>query len=43
MNMGMDGLAATERTEELRDRCGDMPGLAATAFDTCGQGLPQRC
>src|SRR3954471_16786138 len=32
----MDGLAATERIRELRDRCGDVPIVAATAFDTYG-------
>jgi DNA-binding NarL/FixJ family response regulator len=32
----MDGVAATERAEELRERCGDVPVVAATAFDTYG-------
>jgi CheY-like chemotaxis protein len=32
----MDGLAATERIRQLRDRCGDMPIVAVTAFDTYG-------
>jgi DNA-binding NarL/FixJ family response regulator len=32
----MDGRAAKERAEELRDRCGDVPVVAATAFDTNG-------
>jgi len=32
----MDGLAATERIRELRERCGDVPIVAATAFDTYG-------
>jgi two-component system, cell cycle response regulator DivK len=32
----MDGLAATERIRELRDKCGDMPIVAVTAFDTYG-------
>jgi CheY-like chemotaxis protein len=32
----MDGLAATERIRELKDRCGDVPIVAATAFDTYG-------
>ena len=32
----MDGLAATERIRELRDRCGDVPIVAVTAFDTYG-------
>jgi two-component system, sensor histidine kinase len=32
----MDGLAATERIRELKDRCGDVPVVAITAFDTYG-------
>jgi len=32
----MDGLAATERIRELREKCGDVPVVAATAFDTYG-------
>jgi len=32
----MDGLAATERIRELRERCGDMAIVAVTAFDTYG-------
>lgn len=32
----MDGLAATERIRELKDRCGDVPVVAVTAFDTYG-------
>jgi CheY-like chemotaxis protein len=32
----MDGLAATERIRELRDRCGNVPVVAVTAFDTYG-------
>jgi two-component system, cell cycle response regulator DivK len=32
----MDGLAATERIRELRDRCGNVPIVAATAYDTYG-------
>jgi CheY-like chemotaxis protein len=32
----MDGLAATGRIRELRDRCGDVPIVAVTAFDTYG-------
>jgi CheY-like chemotaxis protein len=32
----MDGLAATERIRELRDRCGNVPIVAVTAFDTYG-------
>ena len=32
----MDGLAATERIRELREKCGDVPIVAATAFDTYG-------
>jgi CheY-like chemotaxis protein len=32
----MDGLAATERIRELRDKCGDVPIVAVTAFDTYG-------
>lgn len=32
----MDGLAATERIRELRDKCGDIPIVAATAYDTYG-------
>jgi len=32
----MDGLAATERIRELKDRCGDVPIVAVTAFDTYG-------
>src|ERR1051325_2365992 len=32
----MDGLAATERIRELRDKCGNVPVVAATAFDTYG-------
>lgn len=32
----MDGLAATERIRELREKCGDAPIVAVTAFDTYG-------
>jgi len=32
----MDGLAATEKIRELKDRCGDVPIVAVTAFDTYG-------
>jgi len=32
----MDGLAATERIRELRDKCGNVPVVAVTAFDTYG-------
>ncbi len=32
----MDGLAATERIRELKDRCGKVPVVAVTAFDTYG-------
>jgi CheY-like chemotaxis protein len=32
----MDGLAATERIRELKDRCGNIPVVAVTAFDTYG-------
>lgn len=32
----MDGLAATERIRELRERCGDVAIVAVTAFDTYG-------
>ncbi len=32
----MDGLAATERIRELRDKCGNVPIVAVTAFDTYG-------
>ena len=32
----MDGLAATERIREMKDRCGDIPVVAVTAFDTYG-------
>jgi CheY-like chemotaxis protein len=32
----LDGLAATEQIRELRDRCGDVPVVAVTAFDTYG-------
>jgi CheY-like chemotaxis protein len=32
----MDGLAATERIRELKDRCGNVPIVAVTAFDTYG-------
>jgi CheY-like chemotaxis protein len=32
----MDGLAATERIRGLKDRCGHVPMVAATAFDTYG-------
>jgi CheY-like chemotaxis protein len=32
----MDGLAATERIRETKDRCGDIPVVAVTAFDTYG-------
>jgi CheY-like chemotaxis protein len=32
----MDGLAAIERIRELKDRCGDVPVVAVTAFDTYG-------
>src|ERR1043165_1340471 len=30
----MDGLAATERIRELRDKCGTVPVVAVTAYDT---------
>jgi two-component system, cell cycle response regulator DivK len=32
----MDGLAATERIRDLRERCGDVAIVAVTAFDTYG-------
>ena len=32
----MDGLAATERIRQLKDRCSDIPVVAVTAFDTYG-------
>src|ERR1051325_3071777 len=32
----MDGLAATERIRELRDKCGNVPVVAVMAFDTYG-------
>src|ERR1044072_1191993 len=32
----MDGLAATEHIRELKDRCGNIPVVAVTAFDTYG-------
>ena len=32
----MDGLAATERIRELKDRCGNIPVVAITAYDTYG-------
>jgi len=32
----LDGLAATERIRELRERCGKVPIVAATAYDTYG-------
>ena len=32
----MDGLAAAERIRELREKCGSVPIVAATAFDTYG-------
>jgi len=32
----MDGLAATERIRELKERCGDVAVVAVTAFDTYG-------
>lgn len=32
----MDGLAAVERIRELRGRCGNVPVVAVTAFDTYG-------
>jgi two-component system, cell cycle response regulator DivK len=32
----MDGLAATERIRELRERRGNVPVVAVTAFDTYG-------
>lgn len=32
----MDGLAATERIRELKDKCGDVAVVAVTAFDTYG-------
>lgn len=32
----MDGLAATERIREMKDRCGNIPVEAVTAFDTYG-------
>ena len=32
----MDGLAATERIRELKERCGDVAIVAVTAFDTYG-------
>jgi len=32
----MDGLAATERIRELKEKCGDVAIVAVTAFDTYG-------
>ena len=32
----MDGLAATERIREMKERCGDVAIVAVTAFDTYG-------
>ena len=32
----MDGLAATERIRELKERCGGVAIVAVTAFDTYG-------
>jgi CheY-like chemotaxis protein len=32
----MDGLAATERIRELKAKCGNVPIVAVTAFDTYG-------
>ena len=32
----MDGLAATERIRELKDRCGNIPVVVVTAYDTYG-------
>ena len=32
----LDGLAATGRIRELKDRCGNIPIVAVTAFDTYG-------
>lgn len=32
----MDGLAATERIRELKDKCGNIPVVAVTAYDTYG-------
>ena len=32
----MDGLAATERIRDMKDRCGNIPVVAVTAFDTYG-------
>lgn len=32
----MDGLAATQRIRELKDKCGNLPIVALTAFDTYG-------
>jgi CheY-like chemotaxis protein len=32
----MDGLAATERIRGIKDRCGHVPIVAATTFDTYG-------
>jgi CheY-like chemotaxis protein len=32
----MDGLAAAARIRELKERCGDVPIVAITAFDTYG-------
>jgi CheY-like chemotaxis protein len=32
----MDGLAAIERIRELKGKCGDVPVVAVTAFDTYG-------
>ena len=32
----MDGLAATERIRELKERCGNVPIVAVTAYDTYG-------
>jgi CheY-like chemotaxis protein len=32
----MDGLAATERIRELKEKCGDVAIVTVTAFDTYG-------
>lgn len=32
----MNGLAATERIREMREKCGNVPIVAVTAFDTYG-------
>ena len=32
----LDGLAAAGRIRDLKDRCGDIPVVAVTAFDTYG-------